>query len=625
MILWFILAKDTLYLHKKKPLILKPVETTVEEENFRKRFSINELVYPQRFGTHNFGGRIPFYHLLGGMLPLSGYSFSIRGMPPTANGVFLNDIPLMGTSLGRFSPFPVEDGDLGATFVYRGDAPVEYDGFFGGIISSRLTPKDTEIRVGLPRTSARIPFLYVHYNNPTYVSSLKDNTFLNDLIYGKGVHNVAEDYSFLLSVPTRFLEINALFQRAWFSTWKVSKENGLEGRFTSATATYGFSLRTTNLQVYGVLYRGKMDLLFPYGSDLEGALTTSNAVVGIKGHIRNWGGEILFDSIAYLGQDNYPFLTQRTGVAAMYWSRVWQSKDLSSYLGVRLNLLHNRLTSPLDSLISPEALSYTISGPVPTFRFWIKRFYDEGEALKLFVGTAYQYHIPFIYLESHDVVRGGYFKWFPYSLSAIVGHERLLRGLVFEINGYVRVFYPYTFYDFDNLNSVEDTVLGWLEALDVISTRAVALSYGMDFTLRDKGKGNFGVSGTFGRSEFVRGISGPTPWEIRYSLSFHMGDFSALIADGVPIYSLYNTCDTLLDTDTLFRSECALRFTNRRSPVRLILAWSRTWIYRGWKIRFGIGNALFLLQRYLSPDVFDPASLYKSTPLIHFRFSKSFQ
>ena len=622
--LWLLIAKDTLYLHKRKPIVLKPVEATVEEENFRQRFSINEVVYPRRFGTRNFGGRIPFYHLLGGITPLSGYSFSVRGMPPTANGVFLNGIPLIGASLGRFSPFPVEDENLGATLVYRGDAPVEYDGYFGGVISSRLIPKGTGIGVGLPRTFARLPFLYVHYNNPTYVSSLKEDPFLNDLIYGKGVRNAGEDYTFLLSVPLRSLEMNALFQRVWFSTWKVSKKDGLEGRFVSATATYGLSLRTTNLQAYGALYEGKMDLLFPYGSDLEGALTTSNAVVGIKGHIGNWGGEVLFDSIAYLGQDNAPFLTQRTGVAAMYWSRNWRSKYLSSYFGIRLNLIHNRLTSPLDSIVSPDALSYTLGGPVPTFRFWIKRFYDEGEALKLFVGSAYQYRIPFIYLEDHDVVRGGYFKWFPYSLNTVVGHERLLGGLVFEINGYVRLFYPYTFYDFERLNGVEDTVLGWLEALDVISTNALALSYGVDFTLRDKGKGNFGVSGTFGRSEFVRGMSGPTPWEMRYSLSFHMGDFSVLVADGVPIYSLYNTCDTLLDTDTLFHSECELRFTNRRSPTRLILAWSRTWNYRGWKIRFGIGNALFLLQRFLSPDMFDPASLYKSTPLIHFSLNKGF-
>ncbi|NPA79508.1 MAG: hypothetical protein GXO29_00450 [Thermotogae bacterium] len=78
--LWFILAKDTLYLHKKKPLILKPVETTVEEENFRKRFSINELVYPDLVSKGHFGRSLNFYQLIGGITPVMNFSFAVRGM-----------------------------------------------------------------------------------------------------------------------------------------------------------------------------------------------------------------------------------------------------------------------------------------------------------------------------------------------------------------------------------------------------------------------------------------------------------------------------------------------------------------------------------------------------------------
>ena len=436
--LWMFLAKDTLYLTKdKRPLVLKPVETTVEEENFRHRFSINEFVYPTQISRGYFGGTAYFYQMIGGLLPSAGFSFSVRGLPPTSNRMYINGIPLLNMMLSSLAPLPINENLISSARVYRGDAPMEYDGFLGGVIDMNVEPLYNKVQVGLPTTYAFYRGFYGQYSSPTYLNVPP--------ITDPRVKGSTENYS--AGLVRRFwrnrLKLTALYGHSWMGIRIRSERDSM--RMYAALNGYGTSLTFNSGPISSILYAyvsdNAYDMMGTYGSAGKVAVRVSYGNVGERLVMHGLGMEFeVGDNVA---KDNLSAssLSYRTFHISLFASHRWDFSRSFLYAGVRLN--YSR-----DTIYSPEfpGYNYGIEGIIPTFRINYKWFVSDVRAFKVFVGSSYQSYAPFFYLPFMDLYPSPYFREYPYAYTASVGEERLIGDYALEVNLYARLFEPFVFY-----------------------------------------------------------------------------------------------------------------------------------------------------------------------------------
>jgi len=580
--LWIFLAKDTLYLTKdKKPLILKPVETTVEEENFRHRFSINEFVYPTQISRGHFGGTAYFYQMIGGLLPSAGFSFSVRGLPPTSNRMYINGIPLLNMMLSSLAPLPINENLISSARVYRGDAPIEYDGFLGGVIDMSVEPVYDEVQVGVPTTYVFFKGLFGQYNNPAYVK------------VGNEPRWRTEDYS--AAFIRRFLKgnirLNVLYAHSW-----MDFRSRFRGMFGNKISSFRNSSEIAGASVIFYYVRSEVDntIFNIYGSLLRDKFSTFREVSGIISTWKYGGLEIYYDRLNN-SSNIINFWSKHVGTSSFLKTEL-ERNNLLFYIGGRLTLAF--------SSSGPGKLSYSIKKILPTFRFKVKYFTKENEAYRLTVGTAYQNTALFFPMGNINLFPASYFSEYPYGGVLTLGRESLHRFVITETEVYLGLYKPHVFYNWGIESGDIST-----ETLLRHSINATVLSYGFDLTITDRSKDNFRVSATVGRSRFVRGVDGVSPWERRYVLSLSLPYLTILFADGIPTYGWYYRCDEWLGSECV-RPKLVHSF-NRSTPT-LTVGSGKEWEYRGFKIRAGVGNFLFFFNRLISTTKVDPTAVYNT-------------
>ncbi len=601
--LWMFLAKDTLYLTKdKEPLVLKPIETTVEEENFRHRFSINEFVYPTQINKGHFGETVPFYYLVGGIVPVGGFSFSVRGMPPTSNRIYVNGLPLTNMMLTGLSPLPFNEGIISSAYVYRGDAPVEYDGFLGGVIDMSVEPLYNKAQAGVPTTYVFYRGFYGQYSNPTY---------LNVPVVGDPNGGRTENYSFALVQRIRNLKLTALYSKVWLSTSAVHVEpdgDVIHIRNAASLRGYGASLMYSHRALKVSAYLSGTDNFYylgrSYGLAQNTVYSPNNLKVGGKVELYGFGMEfgreeetseygvsLRSDSIGFM----LPFEI-RHSTYALYWGRRWNAGKGFLYTGVRLNRSLDTVWSD-----STGGWEYGVRGWIPTFRIHYKFFLRDFIASKVFVGSSYQNFSPFFYYPVVEVLPTPYFKRYPYVITGAYGLEFLIGDYAAEVNAYGRFYDPHIFYNWG------DTTVSGRTFADImlqISKEARAISVGLDFTLLDKAKRNFRVSGFVGKSKFVSEVEGSTPWDMRWAIALQMDMVSVFFADGVPVYGIRQVGDNVT-------------YLDQRSFFTLLVGAGKSFRWRGMDVKYGIGNVLFLWNRAWWQAKFDPVAIYKTTPMLY--------
>ncbi len=605
--LWMFLAKDTLYLKDKKPIVLKPVETTVEEENFRHRFSINEFVYPTQISRGHFGGTAYFYQMIGGLLPSAGFSFSVRGLPPTSNRMYINGIPLLNMMLSSFAPLPINENLVSSARVYRGDAPIEYDGFLGGVIDMSVEPVYDEVQAGVPTTYVFFKGLFGQYNNPAYVK------------VGDEPGWRTEDYS--AALIRNFLKgrirFNVLYAHSWMdfrSRFRsgVIKDSvtgefvDIRSRFTNTTDLLGASINVwKSLKAYYVQSSTDYDLSKIFGSALSGTFNTSRTMTGAILSLKYGGFEITYDSV-YNFSPLVSFYSRYFGVSGFLQGKK-ETDRMLLYAGGRLTFALSRS--------GPDKFLHELKKLLPTFRLKFKYFTSENEAYRFTLSTAYQYTLPFFPMSSITVFPSSYFRDYPYGGVMTFGRENLYRFVVTELEVYAGMFSPYFFYNWGTDEWGEPSAETFLKR----SVNATVLSYGFDLTITDRSKDNFRVSATVGRSRFIRGVEGASPWERRYALSLSLPYLTIIFADGLPAYGWYYRC-VKWDPLPLGGYECVeyvLVYSFRRSTPTLTVASGKEWRYRGFKVKAGVGNFLFFFNRLISTTKVDPTAVYLIYPVAY--------
>ncbi len=617
--LWMFLAKDTLYLTKdKEPLVLKPIETTVEEENFRHRFSINEFVYPTQINKGHFGETVPFYYLVGGIVPVGGFSFSVRGMPPTSNRIYVNGLPLTNMMLTGLSPLPFNEGIISSAYVYRGDAPVEYDGFLGGVIDMSVEPLYNKAQAGVPTTYVFYRGFYGQYSNPTY---------LNVPVVGDPNGGRTENYSFALVQRIRSLKLTALYSKVWLSTSAVHVEpdgDVIHIRNAASLRGYGASLMYSHRALKVSAYVSGTDNFYylgkTYGLAQNIVYTPENISAGIRVQMMGIGIEILKEQ-GYSGFGISDAVSDTAGVSppvlpftvehkdlSVFWGRRWNAGKGFLYTGVRLN-------RSLDTVWgdSTGGWEYGVRGWIPTFRIHYKFFLKDFVASKIFLGSSYQNFAPFFSYPIMEVMPTPYFKRYPYVITGVYGLEFLIGDYAAEVNAYGRFYDPHIFYNWG-----DTTVSGgtFADIMLQISKEARAISVGLDFTLLDKAKRNFRVSGFVGKSKFISGVEGSTPWDMRWAIALQMDLVSVFFTDGVPVYGWREIC---LDWDNV-QKECRekkITFSSVREFFTLTIGAGKSFRWRGMDVKYGIGNVLFLWNRAWWQAKFDPVAIYKTTPMLY--------
>ncbi len=602
--LWMFLAKDTLYLKDKKPIVLKPVETTVEEENFRHRFSINEFVYPTQISRGHFGGTAYFYQMIGGLLPSAGFSFSVRGLPPTSNRMYINGIPLLNMMLSSLAPLPINENLISSARIYRGDAPIEYDGFLGGVIDMSVEPVYDEAQVGVPTTYVFFKGLFGQYNNPAYVK------------VGDEPRWRTEDYStaFIRNFLKGRIRLNVLYAHSWmdfrsrFITVRERNDSIIyeekDSNFGNLSSLIGASLEVRNvLRAYYVRNEVNNTIFNTYGSLLRGKFGTLREMVGITSTWRYGGFEISYDRLNN-SSAIINFWSKYIGISGFLRTE-FKRDNLLFYLGGRLTFAS--LTS------GPEKLSYSIKKVLPTFRLKVKYFTKENEAYRLTVGTAYQNTSSFFPMGNINIFPASYFSSYPYGGVLTLGRESLHRFVITETEVYMGLYKPHVFYNWGIEGGDIST-----EMLLRHSVNATVLSYGFDLTVTDRSKDNFRVSATVGRSRFIRGVGGASPWERRYALSLVLPYFSIILSDGIPSYGWFYRCDRWERSGAIYVcKEYHLEYTFKRTTPTILLSSGKEWRYRGFKVRAGVGNFLFFFNRLISTTKVDPTAVYLIYPVAY--------
>ncbi len=612
--LWMFLAKDTLYLKDKKPIVLKPVETTVEEENFRHRFSINEFVHPTRVNHSTFGEGVAFYYFIGGITPTFGYSFTIRGMSSSSNRIYINGLPITNMSLTTLSPLPFNEGVISSARVYRGDAPIEYDGFLGGVIDMSVEPVYNKVQVGVPTTYVFYRGFYGQYSNPTYLNVPP--------ITDPRIRGGTENYS--AGLVRRFwgnrLKLTVLYGHSWMGIKTKSDKDSM--RLYAALNGYGTSLTFNSGPISSILYAyisdNAYDMMGTYGS--AGSLRIGVSYRNVGGRITIGGIGVDFEASDNLTKNrkDVASMPYRNFRASLFASHRWDFSRSFLYAGVRLNY-------SMDTIYSPEfpGYDYGIRGIIPTFRINYKWFVSDVRAFKVFVGSSYQNYAPFFYLPFMDLYPSPYFKKYPYVYTASFGEERLIGDYALEVNLYARLFEPFVFYNWEYLDSIDMSQgLNEADILLSISKASMVASAGVDFTFLDKAKQDLRISGFVGRSLFVRDMRGASPWDIRWSLSVQAGHISILARDGMPVYTWRYKCTKIDERGQCLEKE--LKFYPNREFFTLLVGWGYRKKWRGWDVKYGLGNIVFLWNRAWPMALYDPTNIYKTTPLFYFHVGREF-
>ena len=119
------------------------------------------------------------------------------------------------------------------------------------------------------------------------------------------------------------------------------------------------------------------------------------------------------------------------------------------------------------------------------------------------------------------------------------------------------------------------------------------------------------VSGFIGRSLFIKDFRGVSPWDVRWSLSLQAGHISVVARDGVPFVSW-----KYVDGDVKFYFD--------REFFTLLVGWGYRKKWRGWDVKYGLGNIVFLWNRAWPMALYDPTNIYKTTPLFYFDVGREF-
>jgi hypothetical protein len=206
-----------------------------------------------------------------------------------------------------------------------------------------------------------------------------------------------------------------------------------------------------------------------------------------------------------------------------------------------------------------------------------------------------------------------YFKDYPYGGVLTFGKESLHKFVITEVEVYSGIFKPYVFYNWG-----ESDVLS-AETFLKYSVNATVLSYGFDLTVTDRSKDNFRVSATIGRSRFIDGVDGASPWERRYALSLLTPYLSIVFADGIPTYGWYYQCFEWKGSTCV---KAKVVYTFNRSAPTLLVGGGKIWKYRGLTFKVGLGNFLFFFNRLISTTKVDPTAVYLVYPAAYFYVSK---
>ena len=603
--LWVLIVKDTLYLHRKKPIILKPVEATVEEENFRQRFSINELVYPRLINRGYLGAGVQFYQMIGGMIPTVGYSFSVRGLPPTSNALYINGIPLLNLMLSSLAPLPVSEDIISSALVYRGDAPVEYDGFLGGIIDMKVEPYGGAAKVGVPTTYIFHKGLFGQYSNPTYVQWYDEPRWRTENYSGALIQRLFRGRA----------NLSVLYAHTWldfkskFKGLEDAKKKEKESKFWDETDMVGVSVKVLdNLQAH-VSYGSTGNILKnTYGSLLFGEFETRRLLSGITLKAGGIGIHLTYDRV-----DNrsdlfslYKISFYSEHVALSPFAEMErESERMKLYAGVRLNAVY--------TTCGPDEYSHNLKGVIPTFRLKVKYFKGENEAYKATVSTGYQYMAPFFPIGNVDLIPSSYFNRYIYGGMLTLGKETLHKLAITELNVYLGAYDPFVFYNWGLYEGPSArTFLKY-------AVNATVLSYGVDLTVADRSKNRFRVSATLGSSRFVRGVEGASPWERRYSFSLSTPYLSIIFAEGIPTYGWYYSC---VESEGPICQEYKVTYTYNRTSPTLMVGSGREMSFRGFSVGFGVGNFLFFFNRIVSTTKVDPTALYLAYPIVYLHIAK---
>ncbi len=614
--LWVLIVKDTLYLHRKKPIILKPVEATVEEENFRQRFSINEVVYPDLVSKGHFGRSLNFYQLIGGITPVINFSFAVRGMPPTSNRLYLNGIPLTNLMLSGLAPLPINERTISSALVYRGDAPVEYDGFLGGVIDMKVEPYRNEVQIGLPTTYVFYRGLYGQYSNLTYT-----NYVLFPQLRANGN---TEDYSFALIERFKNVRFTALYTKSWLdvSYRDYDDETRRSGhtRYSVTLRGYGASLLYEYRSLNALIYLSGTDNSYLKESDVAESFLyrPKNLRSGMQVSLYGFGMEASvedeFSDLTTVLEESFKKggfpLKVRHITYSLFWGRRWHVGRDFLYAGVRLNRSKDTVWNERES-----GWEYGIEGLIPTFRLHYKHFWNDYSASKVFLGSSYQNYAPWIPYIVVEMFPASYFRRYPYAYTGVVGQEMLLGDYALEINGYLRIHDPYTFYDWNDTTAVEGAE-DFADVMLNLGKDTRVLSVGIDYSLLDKAKRNFRVSGFLGKSRFIGGATGPAPWDMRWSISVQTDMVSVLFSDGIVSYEWRKVCTE--------DGGCTYRFKSRRGLFTLLVGLGKRQKWKGWDLSWGMGNVMFLwFKAWLNvSEVTSPVGLYKVLPLLYVRLSR---
>jgi len=218
-----------------------------------------------------------------------------------------------------------------------------------------------------------------------------------------------------------------------------------------------------------------------------------------------------------------------------------------------------------------------------------------------------------------DIFPSSYFRDYPYGGVLTLGRETLHRFAITEAEIYVGTFQPYIFYNWGTDEWGEPSAETFLKH----SVKATVLSYGFNLTITDRSKDNFRVSATVGRSRFVRGVDGVSPWERRYALSLVLPHFSIILSDGIPSYGWFYRCDEWKRSGAIYVCKrYHLEYTFNRTTPTVLLSSGKKWEYRGFKIRAGVGNFLFFFNRLISTTKVDPTAVYLIYPVAYIYITK---
>ena len=90
----------------------------------------------------------------------------------------------------------------------------------------------------------------------------------------------------------------------------------------------------------------------------------------------------------------------------------------------------------------------------------------------------------------------------------------------------------------------------------------------------------------------------------------------------MPIYAWRYECVRTDEGGACLERE--LRYSPDREFFTLLVGWGYRKKWKGWDVKYGLGNIVFLWNRAWPMALYDPMNIYKTTPLLYFHVGREF-